>query len=74
MELMIKIGALMLQALEAGFIYGPQIITDLKRLWHLAASGSVLTPEQLADADAVVAAAHQELQAAISKDAQTDGE
>lgn len=74
MELIIKIGALMFQALEAGIIYGPQILADLQRVWHLATSGSTLTPEQIADADAAVAAAHQELQAAISKDAQIDGE
>lgn len=72
MDLVIKIGGLLFQALEAGIVYGPAIIADLQRVWSLATSGTTLTPEQIADADTAVAAAHQELQAAITKDAQDD--
>lgn len=72
MDIIIKIGAVLLQAVEAGITYGPAIIQDLKRVWDLATSGTALTPEQIADADNAVAAAHQLLQAAVAKDAQQD--
>lgn len=72
MDLVIKIGTLLFQALQAGIVYGPQILADLQRTWSLATSGTTLTPEQIADADASVAAAHQELQAAVAKDAVDD--
>jgi hypothetical protein len=73
LAILLKIGGALFQAVEAGITYGPAIIEDLKRVWDLASSGTALTPEQIADADAAVAAAHQELQAAIAKDAQDDG-
>lgn len=72
MELIIRIGGLLFQAVEAGITYGPAIIHDLQRIWNLATSGTTLTPEQLAEADTALAAAHQQLQAAVAKAAQED--
>lgn len=67
-----QIASILLQAVEAGIKYGPEIIADLKLVYNLATSGTTITPDQQVQADTAIANAHQALQAQISLDAQQD--
>lgn len=69
-----QIASILLQAIEAGIQYGPQIVADIRQLYSLAVSGTALTPAQQTQADQTFAAAHQALQASVAADAQTDGQ
>lgn len=67
-----QIISILFQAVEADIKYGPAIIADLKLAYQLATSGTNLTEDQKAFADAAVAQAHKELQDQLAKDAQDD--
>ena len=68
-----QIVSVLIQAVQAGIKYGPDIIADLKLAYTLATSGTTLTPDQQAQADTALANAHKALQDAVATDAQTDG-
>lgn len=72
MVLIEQIVSLLIQAVQAGIQFGPQIVADIQLVWNLATSGTALTPEQQTQADTTLASAHQELQAKIVLDAQED--
>lgn len=63
---------LLIQAVQAGIQYGPELIADIKLVWQLATTQTTLTPEQQTLADTTLAAAHQQLQAQVAQDAQQD--
>lgn len=67
-----QIVQLLIQAVEAGIQYGPQIMSDIKTLYSLATSGTTLTADQQTLADTTMAAAHQQLQAQVAADATAD--
>lgn len=67
-----QIFSVLMQAVQAGIQYGPELIADLKLVYQLATSGTTLTPDQQTQADTVLASAHQALQAAVAVDAQQD--
>lgn len=63
-----QIGSVLFQAIKLGIQYGPQLLADLEAVWGLIMSGSTLTPDQIATAEANVQAAHAQLQAKIAAD------
>lgn len=67
-----QIVGVLIQAVEAGIKYGPEIIADLKLAYDLATSGTELTDDQKAQAKAAVDNAHAALQAAVAADALVD--
>lgn len=69
-----QIVSVLMQAVEAGIQYGPQIIADLKLAFGLATSGTTLTPDQQTQADTAVANAHADFQAQVAADAEIDGQ
>lgn len=67
-----EIGQILLQAIQLGIQFAPELIADIKLLWSLATSGTTLTADQQTKADTTLAAAHQALQAQVALDAQED--
>lgn len=67
-----QIFSVLMQAVQAGITYGPELVADLKLVYQLATSGTTLTPEQQTQADTALASAHAALQAQVATDAQTD--
>lgn len=73
LALLEQIGSVLFQAIELGIKYAPAIISDLKLAFALVTSGTALTDDQKAQAEAAVQSAHAALQAAIAVDALVDG-
>lgn len=67
-----QIVAFLIQAVQAGIQFGPEIIADIKLTWQLATSGTTMTPAQQTLADTTLASAHATLQAQVAIDAQAD--
>jgi hypothetical protein len=63
---------LLIQAVQLGIKFGPEIISDVQLLWQLASSGTALTAEQQTAADTLLDTAHKALQDQIASDAQAD--
>lgn len=62
----------LVQAVQYGIKYGPDVIADIKLAYQLASSGTTLTDDQIASARKAVADAHAALQTQIAADEQAD--
>lgn len=67
-----QIVGVLIQAVEVGIKYGPDIIADLKLAYELATSGTALTDDQKLQAETALQKAHTSLQAQIAVDANED--
>lgn len=63
---------LLIQAVEAGIQYGPQLMSDIKMVYGFASTGTTVTPDQQALVDTTLASANQALQAKVALDVQQD--
>ena len=72
LALLIKYAEMMVQAIELGIEFAPTLWSDIKNIISLLTSGTTLTPEQIAQADATLLAAHTQLQEQIAQDAIED--
>lgn len=67
-----QIFSVLVQAVQLGIKFAPQIVADIEQTYNLAISGTVLTDEQKVAAAITMASAHQALQAQVALDAQED--
>lgn len=58
-----QIFQILIQGVQLGIQYGPQIITGLENALHWALTSDQITPEQQAQVDAAFEAAHAQVQA-----------
>lgn len=72
MDLALQVVQVLIQGVTLGIKFAPAIIQDLELAYALATSGTTLTDDQKAQADAAVANAHAALQAQIALDAASD--
>lgn len=61
-----EIFAVLMQAIQLGVQYGPEILQNLEQAWHWATTSDVITADQQTAIDAALDAAHLELQNAIA--------
>lgn len=73
-ELLGQIFSVMVQAVQLGIKYGPELLADFERIFKLATSGTVLSDADRQQVATSLAEAHNLLQAQIALDAKTDAE
>lgn len=67
-----QIVQILIQAVELGIQYGPELFAEIKQLYELAVSGTDLTADQQASADATLAKADAVLTADLKNVEQAD--
>ncbi len=61
-----QIVQILIQAVQLGVKYGPEILADLERAFGLATSSTTLTADEQAQVDATLDSANTALQAAVA--------